>query len=86
MEGDNKVVNTIDDWKLLKEYAGGKLGFYQLREHEGKFEIRVMIGRLGFRKEYADANDKEFKDILEFCNIRRFIQISEYLREEEFFR
>jgi hypothetical protein len=80
------LVNLIDNWEILKEYTGGKLGFYQLREHDGNFEIRVVTGRLGFKKEYADANDKEFKEILEFCKIRRFIQVSQYLREDEFFR
>jgi hypothetical protein len=80
------LVNLIDNWEILKEYTGGKLGFYQLRELDGNFEIRVVTGRLGFKKEYADANDKEFKEILEFCKIRRFIQVSQYLREDEFFR
>lgn len=79
-------MNLIDDWEILKEYTGGKLGFYQLREHEGNFEIRVVTGRLGIRKEYNDANDKEFKDILDFCRSHRFIQVSQYLREDEFFR
>lgn len=86
MEGDNKVVNTIDDWKILLEYTGGKLGFYQLRQIDGKVEIRVMTGRLGFKKEYSDPNDKEFGEILTFCENHRFIRVSEYLREEEFFR
>jgi len=32
MEGDKKVVNIIEDWDALAEYAGEKLGFYQLRQ------------------------------------------------------
>jgi hypothetical protein len=28
MEGDNKVVNLIEDWVVFVEYTGDKLGFY----------------------------------------------------------
>jgi hypothetical protein len=30
VQGDNKLVNIIEDWDVLEEYAGEKLGFYQL--------------------------------------------------------
>ena len=39
MEGDNKVVNIIEDWDVLAVYAGEKLGFYQLLANEGKIEF-----------------------------------------------
>ena len=38
-EGDNKLVNIIEDWDVLAEYAGEKLGFYQLLANEGKIEF-----------------------------------------------
>jgi hypothetical protein len=28
--GGNKLVNVIEDWAVLEEYGGEKLGFYQL--------------------------------------------------------
>ena len=52
MEGDNKVVNIIEDWDVLAEYAGEKLGFYQLLGNDGTIEIRVQTGRIGFKKEF----------------------------------
>ena len=52
MQGDNKVVNIIEDWDVLEEYAGEKLGFFQLLENDGMTEIRVLTGRLGFKREF----------------------------------
>ena len=42
--GDNKLVNLIEDWEVLEEYAGEKLGFYQLLGNDGTIEIRVQTG------------------------------------------
>jgi hypothetical protein len=41
------LVNIIEDWDVLEEYAGEKLGFYQLLKRDGKCEIRVQTGRVG---------------------------------------
>ena len=54
LQGDNNLVNIIEDWDVLEEYAGEKLGFYQKLTVDGKTEIRVMTGRLGFRRDFAD--------------------------------
>ena len=35
--GDNKLVNLIDDWDVLEEYAGEKLGFYQFLVSDGMY-------------------------------------------------
>jgi hypothetical protein len=86
MEGDNKVVNLIEDWDVLAEYAGEKLGFYQILGNDGTIEIRVQTGRIGYRKEFKTGDDKELLSILDFCKKHRYIQISEHLRDEEFFR
>ena len=53
MEGDNKLVNLIEDWDVLEEYAGEKLGFYQLLSNDGIIEIRVQTGRIGYKKEFT---------------------------------
>jgi len=84
--GDTKVVNLIEDWAVLEEYAGEKLGFYQILAVDGNIEIRVMTGRLGFKKEFKDGNDKQLNQILDFCKKSHFIQISEHLRDEDFFK
>ncbi|MFA7397241.1 MAG: hypothetical protein WC046_02025 [Candidatus Bathyarchaeia archaeon] len=53
MEGDNKLVNLIEDWDVLEEYAGEKLGFYQLLSNDGIIEIRVQTGRIDYKKEFT---------------------------------
>ena len=37
--GDINLVNIIEDWDVLEEYAGEKLGFYRLLANNGKSEI-----------------------------------------------
>ena len=41
------MVNLIEDWDVLEEYAGEKLGFFQLLATDGMFEVRVQTGRVG---------------------------------------
>ena len=86
IEGDNKLVNLIEDWDVLAEYAGKKLGFYQCIGNDGPIEIRVQTGRIGFKKEYNTRDDSELLKILDFCRKHRYIKISEHLRDEEFFK
>ncbi len=86
MEGDNKLVNLIEDWDVLAEYAGEKLGFYQILGNDGTIEIRVQTGRIGYKKEFKAGDDPELLSILDFCKKHRYIQISEHLRDEEFFK
>ena len=86
MEGDNKVVNLIEDWDVLEEYAGEKLGFYQILGNDGTIEVRVQTGRIGYKKDFKAGDDPELLSILDFCKKRRYIQISEHMRDEEFFK
>jgi len=80
------LVNLIEDWEVLEEYAGEKLGFYQILAIDGSFEIRVMTGRIGFKREFKDGNDPLLNRILDFCKKHRFIQVSDHLRDEDFFK
>jgi hypothetical protein len=48
------LVNIIEDWNVLDEYAGEKLGFYQLLANDEMFEIRVQTGRVGFKREFEN--------------------------------
>ena len=86
MEGDNKMVNIIEDWDILAEYAGEKLGFYQLLITDGRPEIRVQTGRVGFVREFANRNDPMYNKILTFCHKSRFIEVSRTARDEQFFK
>ena len=83
---NTELVNIIEDWDVLEEYAGGKLGFYQLLESDGNFEIRVQTGKIGFKREFEKADDPLLNKIMDFCRKHRYIRVSEHLRDEEFFR
>jgi hypothetical protein len=48
------LVNLVEDWELLERYAGDKQGFYQVLGDAGAMEIRVAIGRLGFKKQFVN--------------------------------
>jgi len=80
------MVNLVDDWEVLEEYAGEKLGFYQLLGVDGAIEIRVCTGRLGFRKEFESGKDELLTRILDFCKSKKFIRISDNIRDEQFFK
>ena len=80
------MVNLVEEWEVLEEYAGEKLGFYQIRNSDGKIEVRVSTGKIGFKKEFERADDKELTRILDFCKRHQFIQISENIRDESFFK
>lgn len=86
MPGENKLVNLVEDWDVLEEYTGEKLGFYQILDCDGSIEVRVQTGRLGFKKEFDKGDDPLLTKILDFCKKSRFIQISEHLRDEDFFK
>lgn len=79
------MANLIEDWTVLEEYMGGKLGFYQLTAVGGCFEVRVIFERLGFKKEFSDGNDTQLNQILDFCKKRNFVQLDERIRDEDFF-
>jgi hypothetical protein len=80
------LVNLIEDWDVLEEYAGEKLGFYQLLSNDGIIEVRVQTGRIGYKKEFTAGNDPLLTEILDFCKKRRYIQISENMRDDQFFK
>jgi hypothetical protein len=80
------LVKIIEDWDVLEEYAGEKLGFYQLIATDGMFEIRVQTGRVGFKREFENGNDPLLNKILDFCRRHRYIRVTQTTRDEQFFR
>ena len=80
------MVNLVEDWEVLEEYAGDKQGFYQLLADGEAVEIRVAIGRLGFKKEFENKGDPLLNRVLSFCKTRKYIRISENVRDELFFK
>ncbi|MGB9134488.1 MAG: hypothetical protein WCC63_02720 [Candidatus Bathyarchaeia archaeon] len=80
------MVNLVDDWEILEEYAGDKQGFYQILYGAEGVEIRVAVGRLGFRREFENAKDPLLDRIVSFCSSRRYVKVSESIRDEFFFK
>ena len=80
------MVNLVEDWEVLEEYAGEKLGFYQLLKNDGKVEIRVQTGKVGFVQVFERGDDPQLVRIQDFCRRHRYIQVFQKRRDEEFFR
>jgi hypothetical protein len=76
----------VEEWEVLEAYAGDKQGFYQLLADGEVVEIRVAIGRLGFKKEFENKSDPQLNRIIAFCKSRNYIKISENVRDEFFFK
>ena len=80
------MVNLVEEWEVLEDYAGDKRGFYQILGDAEAVEIRVAISRLGFKKEFDNKGDMLLNRILSFCRSRNFIKISENVRDDFFFK
>jgi hypothetical protein len=80
------LVNLVEDWEVFEGYAGDKQGFYQVLGDAETVEIRVAIGRLGFKREFANKSDSLLNHILSFCKFQKYIKISENVRDEFFFK
>jgi hypothetical protein len=86
MQGEYKVVNTVEDWDVIEEYAGETMGFYQRLDIDGKIEVKVQTGRVGYIKEFESESDKLLIRILEFCLRHRYIRVCENVRDDQFFK
>ncbi len=80
------MVNLVEDWEVLQEYAGDKQGYYQVLSMDGTVELRVVIGKLGLRKQFDNNADPRLARILAFCRNRKYVRISETVRDELFFK
>jgi hypothetical protein len=80
------LVNLVEDWEVLEEYAGDKQGYYQILANDRIVEARVAIGRLGFKKDFDNHADPLLTRILAFCKARKYVRVSETVRDELFFR
>jgi len=80
------LVNLVEDWEIVRDYAGDKQGFYQILGNDDAVEIRVAVGRVGFKKEFESKEDPLLKSILAFCKSQRYIKVSESIRDEFFFK
>ena len=80
------MADLVEDWIALEDYAGFKQGFYQILEDSESTEIRVTVGRLGFKKEFKNREEPLLNQILAFCKSRKYIKINGSVRDEFFFK
>ena len=80
------MVNLVEDWKIVEEYADDKIGFYQVLGDDEPVEIRVSVGRCGFKNEFQSKSDPLLIRILAFCRLQKYIRISESIRDNSFFK
>jgi hypothetical protein len=80
------LVNLVEDWETLEEYAGDKQGFYQILQGGKGVEIRVAVGRLGYKQSFDNSEDPLLERIMKFCGFQSYAKISENIRDEQFFK
>ena len=80
------MVETVEDWNVLEGYAGFKQGFYQIIEEENITDVRVNVGRLGFKKEFDDPKDPLISHIIKFCKSEFYVKLDENVEADHFFK
>jgi hypothetical protein len=80
------LVNVIEDWEILEETALSRLGIFQVVESEGFLEIMVLVGNVGFRREFSDEKDPLFWRIYNFCHRSGYARIRENIPVGAFFK
>jgi hypothetical protein len=80
------LVSLVESWEDLEEYAKWcRYGSYQTRETIVGIEIRVVIGRFGYAKDFKDKQDPLLSRILDFCKTEGFIKVLGNVPDEFFF-
>jgi hypothetical protein len=80
------LVNLVEDWQTIEEYAGDKQGFYQILQGGKGVEIRLMVGKLGYKQSFENSKDPLLERIIKFCGFQNYVKISENIRDEQFFK
>jgi len=80
------LVNLVEDWESIEEYAGDKQGFYQILQGGKGVEIRVTVGKLGYKESFDNTKDPLLERIIKFCGFQNYVKISESIRDEQFFK
>ena len=80
------MVNLVEDWENIEEYAGDKQGFYQILSGGKGAEIRLTVGKLGFKKSFDDSKDPLLERIIKFCGFQNYVKVSENVRDDYFFK
>lgn len=79
------MVHVLDDWEAVKEYASyHEYGCYQVRSVGDEQEIKVLVGRFGYRGTFRKG-DPRLAEILDFCVKNGFIRVVREVGEDRFF-
>lgn len=80
------MVNVVEDWESLEDYAQWcRYGAYQTRDAVNGVEVRVIVGKFGYRKTFQSQQDQLLKRVLEFCKAEGFIKVLGTVPDELFF-
>jgi len=81
------MVNIVSDWEMLEEYAEWcRIGQYQVSSNLDGKEVRVLVGRFGFVKTFADEKEPILDHIIKFCKHNHFVKVVDSIPEEIFFK
>ena len=80
------MVNLVEAWETLEEYTGYKKGDYQIISGEKDVELRLTVGKLGFKQKFENSKDQLLECIIKFCSFQNYVKISENIRDEQFFK
>jgi hypothetical protein len=91
-KGGEMMVLIVDaeNWNLFKEYAEHcRVGTYQIKDTvEGK-EVTIQAGRFAIKMEFSDLKDpgqkEQFDELLEFCALNSFFEITGSINDEILF-
>jgi ribosomal protein S8 len=84
------VVNIVEQWKDMEAYASNAsqvtVRAYQTTMVGDKTQIRVLVGKYGFIKDFENCDDKELFEIIKFCSKTQFLSINGTIPDDKFFK
>ena len=84
--GEQKLIGVTDNWDAFKACCGQGFGVFQLLENEFSLEIKILVERIAFKKEFTDYGDKLLNNILTFCKNHGYLQLSQTSQADQFFK
>jgi hypothetical protein len=79
------MINITDNWDVFQTYCEQELGIYQLLENDNNIDVRILVGRSGFKRDFLGYNDSLLNKILAFCKRQGYIQLSQIGQASQFF-
>ncbi len=61
-------------------------GFYQVLPRGEGIEVRVKVGKLGFKKVFTDPKDPLLERIMKFCGSPEYVKVDKNIWDEHFFK